>query len=83
MADPLVPCHRCEGSGLVPMEPALKKTLELLTATPQSTEELRAALAQEAPSPTAICNRLAALEELGYARRAGKRGRAALWVSHG
>ena len=39
MADPLVPCHRCEGSGLVPMEPALKKTLELLTATPHSGDE--------------------------------------------
>jgi len=78
--DTKVPCNRCAGSGLVQLALELQQTLALLSTTPRTTEELRASL-EPVPTPTALCKRMTALEELGLARRVGKRGKAVLWVS--
>ena len=61
------------------MPDGLQQALDLLTSRPQSVEELHAQL-PPGRGITATNNQLVDLEELGLARRTGKRGKAVLWV---
>lgn len=74
MADDMI-CGRCHGTGRHGLDRELAATLQVVRRARRDVSASDVAATMLGVGHTAMCNRLALLERLGFVERVGRRGR--------